>query len=241
MSVYSYDPGHRYRKRAAKRMMSMIMFILVFFTIFAAGYWFGGLASQRDIIVLKQEKDAAEKQYMQTQSEMTKMRSDVQTANMRLEQMQKNYKEVLGDGTMQELVEMVKRQLDEGIDSDRLRSVILSARPPQNCSKPESRRFIISTPVYNGPESNVTVKSGDITISGSGESVINSKDQSEAWYDPGKKVLIKFATNDGREEIKEGVLPLHHSVVIGSKEYRFTIAKGAQSFVKVTYDNCDYP
>ena len=241
MSVYSYDPGHRYRKRAAKRMTSIIMFFLVFFAIFAAGYWFGEFSSRRYIIVLKQEKEAAEEQYAQTQSEMTQMRSDVQTANMRLKQMQENYKEVLGDATMQELVEMVKKQLDEGIDSNRLRSVILSARPPQNCSKPESRRFIISTPVYSGPDSKVTVKSGIVTVMGSGESVKNSKNQSEAWYDPGKKVRIKFVLSDGREEVKEGVLPLHHSVIIGSKEYRFTIAKGAQSFVKVTYDNCDYP
>lgn len=241
MSVYSYDPGHRYRKRAAKRMSNILVFLLVFGTIFGLGYWFGGLVSQREIIVLKQERDAADEQYTQTQDEMTKMRSDVQTANMRLQRMQENYKEVLGDATMQELVEMVKKQLDEGIDSNRLRSVILSARPPQNCTKPESRRFIISTPVYSGPESKVTIKSGAITMMGSGESVKNDKDQPEAWYDPGKKVQIKFVMSDGREDVKEGVLPLHHSVVVGSKEYRFTIAKGAQSFAKVTYDHCDYP
>tara|TARA_B100001989_G_scaffold203326_1_gene151807 strand:+ start:1722 stop:2447 length:726 start_codon:yes stop_codon:yes gene_type:complete len=241
MGVYSYDPGNRYRKRAAQRMVNTIVFFIFFGFIFAVGYWFGGLSSQKDMIFLMQEKEAAEQQYAATEDEITKMRSDVQTANMRLRQMQENYKEVLGDGPMQELVELVKKQLDEGIDANRLRSVILSARPPQNCSKPESRRFIITTPVYNGPESKVSVKSGAIMISGSGESVKNVNNQPEAWYDPGKKVSIKFIMSDGSEETKEGVLPLHHSIVVGTKEYRFTIARGAQSFAKITYDFCDYP
>ena len=40
---------------------------------------------------------------------------------------------------------------------------------------------------------------------------------------------------------KAGIMPLHHSVVSGNREYRFTIEEGARSFAKVTFDSCDYP
>ena len=56
-----------------------------------------------------------------------------------------------------------------------------------------------------------------------------------------KSVAIAFKTKSGLVETKEGNLPIYHSLVVGDKEYRFSIEEGVQSFAKITFDHCDYP
>lgn len=241
MSVYVYNPSERYRRRAAKRMTSRIVVIIFLFAVFGLGYWLGGLSAQKSIIMLEQEKAVIDEQYQVAQNDMTRLRAEAQTANMRMQQLRTSYEEILPEGPMQELVTMLREQIDQGIDVERLKSIILSARPPQNCSTPESRRFVISTPVYKGPESKVSVESGVVIVSAKGQNVINNQNQPEAWFDPGKPVEVKFLTSDGQSKVKTGVLPIYHSVVVGAKEYRFTVVQGEKSFAKATFDHCDYP
>lgn len=240
MSIF-YDPGDRYRRRAVKRITSRIVVFCLLFITFGFGYWLGGLSSQKSIFMLQQEKLSADEQVVHMQEEMTKIRAEAQTSNIRLEQMRASYEEVLPEGPIQNLVGLLRKQLDEGIDEKRLESVILSARPPQNCTEAENKRFVIVTPIYKGPGSEISIESGVVVVTGKGMNVVNSKNAPEAWYDAGKPVEITFKTSEGKSEIKTGVLPLYHSVVAGAREYRFTIAAGEQSFAKVTYDSCDYP
>lgn len=240
MSIF-YDPGDRYRRRTAKKISGRIFFFLLLAGTFGIGYWFGGLSSQKSILMLQQEKIAADEQVTTMQNEMTQIRSEAQTSNIRLEQLRASYEEVLPEGPMQNLVALLRKQLDGGVDEKRLESVILSARPPQNCSKLDSKRFVIMTPISGTAESEISLQSGLIFLSGKGLSVVNQKNEAEAWYDPTKPVEVKFKTADGNVEIKKGTLPLQHSVITGGREYRFTIASGSQSFAKATYDSCDYP
>ena len=52
---------------------------------------------------------------------------------------------------------------------------------------------------------------------------------------------IIFTEIGGKQTFKQGLLPIQNSMVIGNKEYRFTIAAGERSFMSVTGDSCDYP
>ena len=45
----------------------------------------------------------------------------------------------------------------------------------------------------------------------------------------------------GKQTVKESLLPIQQSLVVGNKEYRFTVAAGERSFMSVTSDSCDYP
>jgi len=241
MSIYLHNPGDRYRRRAARRTVGFfsVVFFLAFF--FVCGYWVGGFSSSQKILSLRQERDVALQQHTELQNEITQIRAESQTANLRLEQLRANYEEILPDGELKNLVDLLRKQLDEGIDQKRLESVIRSARPPQNCSEPTNRSFVISTKAYKGPDSKITIDSGTISISGHGESVINPQGSAEAWFDPSKAVTIKFSSNEGQTEEKTDMLPFYYSMVVGNKEYRFTIAQGEQSSAKITYDYCDYP
>lgn len=237
---FFYDPGDRYRRRAVKKITNRIAVFILLVSTFSFGYWIGGLSSQKSIYILQQEKVASDQQVLLMQSELTQIRAQAQTSDIRLEQMRASYDEMIPQD-MQSLVDLMRKQLDEGLDIKRLESVILSARPPQNCSKAETKRMVIVTPIYKGPGSDISIESGLVVITGKGKNAVNTKNIPEAWYDAGKPVEISFKTEDGKTDVKSGVLPLYHSIIVGAREYRFTIAAGAQSFANVTYDSCDYP
>ncbi len=175
------------------------------------------------------------------QDEVTALRAEAQTAQVRLEQLRASYDELLSEGAMHDLLELLRQQLEKGVDPNRLRSVILSARPPQNCIDAKSKRFVVITPVYNGPQSIASIGKGAVSISGVGASAQNAQGQAEAWFDPGQPVTLTFRGRGSEEQVKQGMLPIYHSVVVDDKEYRFTITEGTKSFAKVTYDYCDYP
>lgn len=241
MSFSSYNPSDRYRQRSARRITSMLTFIFVFAVIFGMGFWAGGVRSQQDMYILKEEKRVLSEERDLVQADMTKMRAEAQTATVRLEQLRANYDELLGDGPMKNFVSLVRQQIDEGVDVKRLESVILSARPPQNCSNPQSKRFIVKTPVYKGPSSSAALPKNLVVITGTGKPAKNAQGKKEAWFDPGQPIDLTFDVKGQEVQKKKGVLPLYHSVVIEDKEYRFTLTAGDKSFVKVAYDYCDYP
>jgi hypothetical protein len=95
--------------------------------------------------------------------------------------------------------------------------------------------------VYNGPQGAVSFGNGVVTVAGEGAASVNPTGKAEAWYDPGKPVKITFTEIGGKQTVKEGLLPIQHSLVVGNKEYRFTVAAGERSFISVTSDSCDYP
>lgn len=240
MSFSSYNPNDRYRQRSARRTGSILTFVFIFGGIFGAGYWVGGMRSQQNMYILQEEKRILNEENTNAQDSMVELRAEAQTANVRLEQLRASYDELLSDGAMRDLVILVRKQIDQGVDVKRLESVILSARPPQNCSDPQSKRFVVTTPVYKGANSKASIRGG-ISVFGKGMASKNSKGNKEAWFDPGQSVEITFQSKDGKPMMKKGLLPMRYSMIVKDKEYRFTIISGAKSFAKVTFDYCDYP
>ncbi len=241
MTLSYYNPNDRYRQRAARRMTFFLGFGFVFALIFGFGFWMGGMRAQQNMYILQEEKRIISEERDKVQAEMTKMRAESQTAKVRLEQLRANYDELLGGGMMKDLVSLVRQQIDQGVDVKRLQSVILSARPPQNCSAPQTKRFVVDTPVYSGPSNRAVLPEEVVIVTANGASAQNAQGRKEAWFDPNQPVEISFKVKSGKTETKKGILPIYHTVVYGDKEYRFTIKTGDKSFVQVTYDNCDYP
>ncbi len=240
MNFSAYNPYDRYRQRSAARTTRSIASLFLFTFIFGGGFWVGGMRYQQNMYILQEEKRILSEASEQSQSDMIKLRAEAQTANIRLEQLRATYEELISEGAMRDIVELVRKQIDQGVDVQRLKSVILSARPPQNCSDPQSKRFVVSTPVYKGPSSAASINSV-ISIFGNGVSSKNEKGNKEAWFDPKQPIDITFKAKGIKPQKKKGLLPLHHSMIIKDKEYRFTVTEGAKSFAKVTFDHCDYP
>ncbi len=239
MSLNSYNPHRRYQERAAQRMagfLKLFAFIVVFSVL---GFWLGKQYGAEQLIVLKDSVETLEEERNEFQTQITELSASAQTANKRFEQLQEEVESILPEGPMQDLVTILREQLNKGTDPERLSFVIRSARPPTGCVDPDSKRFVVSTAANKGPQN--IVKIGDtVTITGVGVSAQNEDGNPESWYDPAKQVEITF-NNGTSTEVKEGVLPIRHSMVIGSREYRFSVETGARSFAKVVFDSCNYP
>lgn len=237
----SYNLNDRYRRRSHERMVAFIVVLAILFLSFGLGFWIGGQVGEQQNKSLKAQVEELRMEKDKLQATATELRAEAQTALTRYEQLQNTYEEVLPDGPMRELVLILKQQLDEGGDPARLSFLIRSARPPRNCTEPETKRFVVSTPAYQGPDSEITIADGALVIRGSGASAVNASGSAEAWYDPSKKVKIEFTGQGGVKEVKEGIMPINHSIVVGNREYRVSVSEGARSFAKVSFDSCDYP
>lgn len=240
MSLNSYNPHTRYKERAAQRMSSFLGVLAVIIMASLLGFWLGKQFGAANGIRLNDEVKTLTAERDELQGQVTELSATAQTANKRYEQLQEEVESILPAGPTQDLVTLVREQLKQGMDADRLAFVIRSARPPTGCTAPENKRFVIKTPTYNGPTSYASIADGQIKITGSGQSARNEKNLPEAWYDPSKSVSVTIL-NAGAQEVKQGILPLRYSTVIDDREYRFTIESGARSFAKVVYDSCSYP
>jgi hypothetical protein len=242
MSLGQYNPRSRYRERAIQRFNKAILFFIVMAACFGFGFFIGGQNAIVQNGTLKLEVEDMTTRLKTLQDELTAVRAEAQTATSRLEQLKTQYeKELPAEGSLRNIVEMVRQQIADGMSPDRLEFVLRSARPPRNCSDPATKRFIIRTPAYKGSDSVVTVGEGAVIISGTGVSSKTRDGQLESWFDPTQPVNLIFKTSNGETEKKSGTLPVQHSIIANGKEYRFTLAEGEKSFVKVTFDSCDYP
>lgn len=243
MTFSLYDPNDRYRRRAAKRTTNMVFLMIVAVVIYGFGVWTGTIKSRQNVYILQEEKRILSAELTEMQNEITALRANSQTANVRFEQLKASYEEIIsGDSPIKNLVNILKNQIEEGVDPERIESILLSAKPPQNCSDAYHKRFVVITPVYSGPTSSISIGNGDIIISATGESATTQNGKKQAWFDPGKPVDIMFKKKGEENPVsKKGVLPIYYSETLNNKQYRMTVSAGAKSFAKVTYDYCDAP
>lgn len=239
MTLGSYNPSARYRERAQQKMTNAISMLIVIVLSASVGFWMGKQFGVEKLGSLEKQVDTIIEERNTLQQNVTELRAEAQTANTRYEQIKAEYNAQIPEGPMQDLTRLVREQINQGMDPDRLAFFIKSARPPTGCTDPETKRFVVSTPNYSGPDSSVSVADGAIIITGKG--ISSTKDgKAEAWYDPAQNIDITFSAN-GQKEVKKGNLPIRHSVIAGGREYRFTIEEGAKSFAKVVFDSCAYP
>lgn len=242
MTLGRYNPRSRYRERAARRTHMMMLTLLGVAALIGFGFWAGRQHVAFQVESLKKEAQSARSDAKKMQDELVKVRAESQTANSRLEQLQSQYQQELPEqGPLRALVDLVRQQLAEGMPPERLAFLIKSARPPRNCTDPSSKRFMVKTPAYSGPDSAAAIGEGAVSISGIGSASRNKDGALEAWFDPSQQVTVSFKVSGGETEKKTAVLPFQHSLIASGREYRFTLSEGEKSFIKVTFDSCDYP
>lgn len=240
MTLNTYNPNNRYRNRAMQKLSNAASMIIVIGLSASVGFWMGKqYGAEKQISLADQVKELTNERNT-LQQNVTELRAEAQTANTRYEQIKAEYNAVLPEGPMQDLTRLVREQLTQGMAPERLSFVIKSARPPTDCTEPETKRFVVSTPTYTGPDSSVSVADGAVIITGKGGSAFNKDGKAEAWYDPSQAVSITFRAN-GQDEMKQSNFPIRHSIVVGNREYRFTLEEGSKSFAKVVFDSCAYP
>ena len=152
------------------------------------------------------------------------------------------FEKEIPEGATLEILELVRTRMEEGVDATRLINIITLVQNKSNCDEtPETKRFIVNTPIYSSPDNSISLGNGAVTVTGEGLSTLNAEGKPEAWYDPAKPVTITFTALGGKSDQISGELPIHKSLVFGANEYRFSILKGKQSFASISVTRCDFP
>ncbi len=236
-----YNTHNRYKNRNRSQLKRLVFILSFMAFLFFVGIWLGKSRATGELSFVDNQLKSKTAEINELQESLMQARADAQTAEARYTQLQNDVLEELPfDGPLRSLIDELRQRLEEGVNPERLSFAIRAARPPQNCTDAMIKRFVLSTPMYQGPDSQVEID-GNIFVSGEGVSAKNSNGEPEAWYNPAKPVTIKLTTKAGAVQTKKGALPFSDTIVVDDKEYRFTLSEGARSFVKVTYDHCDYP
>lgn len=241
----SYGLGLSEKKQARQRRARFFKFVLYIALLAGAGvygYYEGQANADRriadiegQVIVLTSENDRL--------NDQARAALDKQSAALaEARQWRDKFENEIPSGPTREILDLVQTRLSDGLEPDRLLSLITLAQNSQNCdAAPETKRFIVNTPIFSSPGNSISLGNGSITVTGNGKSVVNSEGKVEAWYDPEQPVEISFTQLGGQKEVLTGVLPLHKSVVFGANEYRFSILAGKQSFATISATRCDFP
>ncbi|MFQ5786295.1 MAG: hypothetical protein ACE5H8_15930 [Alphaproteobacteria bacterium] len=230
------------RRRTIARTARMVVLAALIILVGAVMYRIGLERSQQTLVSLSQAIDDLDRANTQMNDERKVLVKARAVAEARANEIEARYRREVLTGPAKELSVLVNRKLAEGVTPQRLAFVIGAARKERVCDgKAMTKRFMPETVLYSGPNSIVSFAENTITISGDGTSASDAAGKPEAWYDPAKPVTIRFTLIGGESFEVAGKLPLHHSVVLGDAEHRFSMVPGARGFINVIGDKCRYP
>lgn len=233
------------RRRQGRLLLMLLRWLFVAAIAVAAGYYAYDLGSE----LAREEVRAKEAQLAQVNAENAQLRTDITGLETALReerglvaQWRDRYQAEVPSPEDAELLQVIQERLSKGVPRERLAQVIALAQDRDSCEPlADTRRFVVQNPVYSGANDSVSYAENAIIVTATGESEVNAAGQPEAWFDPAKPVTVFFTRPGGETTSTVGVLPLHHAVVVGDLEYRFSVVAGSRSFAEVTGQSCVYP
>ena len=228
----------RLRRRQIRRLLLWVAAFAVLLMSYQLGKMHSNAVKTTDIHTIEELSTA--KSDMEKQ--VVSLKADLLTTQTKLDKLTQQYDADVGDKDLLALNQLIHDRLDNGVTMERLKQVIAATSNIRNCSAPDTKRFIISTgTAVKGSVGKVSFGSGLIVITGEGATEVNARGGHETWYDPKQPVDITIAVNGGETVHKQGIMPIHYSVIQGGAEYRLTIAPGGRSYAEATADQCAYP
>ena len=244
MPIATY--GERQRQRRWRRLgTNLIVAVLAVVVIFALGryaYNTGTDLARSDVVRLEQEIIALSDRQREMETENNELHGELAAEKMRVQDLRQLYERDVPTGAIKQLLKLSRQKLAEGVDIERLAFVVGAAENTRDCKgQPATRRFLVQTPIYQGANDSVNFAANTITVTASGISATDDAGNPEAWFDPALPITVQFAELGGGQSDVQGILPLHHSLVINDREHKFSIVAGARGFANVTGDECRYP
>ena len=245
MTLSGYG-GRLDRRRSNRWRMAMFRLLAYAAVMGAISYWAYSMGGERS----ENRNRALEQQMIGLQDENRRLRDETDAAVAarvaavdRASRYQRQYEQEVPQGQVREIMMAVRDRLEEGVDPERITFVVGAVQNETRCA-PDivSRRFIVQTPISAGANGSVSFANRAITVTGTGESSIDSSGNVAGWFDSAKPVSLSFAVPGGDSTAVKGLLPLHHAVVLNGKAHKFTVtAADTRGFVMVTEQVCDYP
>jgi len=206
-------------------------------------YKAGAIQAESEIRQLREETARLVNAVGEAEDRNVALTASARQAGLEAQEWRRRYERDVPQGPTRRLYALLVAQLERGVAEDRLAFLIDAAGADRSCAnKPVTRRFLVQTPISRDIGHSVSFADNAITVVGEGQSAVNAANQPEAWFDPAQPVAIQFSRLGGETSRATAILPLHHSVVLGDHEYRFTVTVGdSRGFVNVTADRCAFP
>ena len=234
------------RRQRRQRRLAALKWLLILAALLGAGalaYATGSELARLEVRDLNRQVAKLETRLSEAKDAQARLRAELAETREALESWQARYEAEVPEGQTAALLNLLRERLADGVSAERLRFVVAEAQERDSCTGgPETRRFLVRTPLAEGAADSVTFDDGRLTVTAAGASAQGSQGRPEAWFDPAKPLAVTITPVGGGGETVEGTLPLHHGLVVESQEHRFSFVQGARrGFVEVTWRRCDYP
>ena len=243
MTLGLHDPHDRRRRQFRRTVVRWLFGIGAIIAAGVATYQTGASLAEREIAELTQTVAKMDERAQALERENTELQAGLILSARRLKDAELAYRRDVPGGEVAAIMGRVREKLAAGVDRERLAFLIDSAGKARKCdNKPVTKRFVVRTPISRSANDSVSFAKNSITVTALGESARNPEGKVEAWFDPAQAIALRLTQLGGMTTVEKGKLPLHTSVIVKDKEYRYSVVAGQQrGFVEVTGDRCDYP
>ena len=242
MSFWIQEERSERRRRRRRGLIRWVFGLSLIGALAYYGYEAGNMLAESKLDGLNAEVARLEDTIVGLEHSLAKSQIALKAERRVAGEWERRFRENILEERMKDMLALVTAKLDAGIDEERLAFLINSASNPRACEgNAKTKRFLVQTPLFKGANDSVGFHDNTITVTALGESAVNEAGQREGWYDPAKPMTLRFTHIGGETGEKTGKLPLQHSLVVDDDEFRFSAVSGAQGFVKVTGDRCEYP
>ncbi|MFP6716204.1 MAG: hypothetical protein VCB82_01720 [Alphaproteobacteria bacterium] len=226
----------KFRWRQHKNKLRIVLWLTMSAVL---AYWAYSLAYDR----FSQLNHELQSKLDQAQTKNDSLRADAAKAEARANILQQKYAADAPYGATRQIMALVKERLESGVSPDRVAFLVAMAENDTECEyNTDTRRFLVQTSLTTGANSAISFSNDTITVTGWGLPSRDVNDNLQSWFDAAQKIKILFTLIGGKEYRADGKLPLHHTMVTGNIEHRFTIKTGeAKGFVVVTEQRCRFP
>lgn len=242
MTLGMYDTKSRRRRGMRWTLLKVLLVLMFMLGLGLFAYEGGSMLAQRAVVKLEKRVNELDGTVAALGRENAELKASLEAAEGSATEWQGRYEQEVPTGRSKEMFDLVQERLAAGVETDRLAFLIGAAENRKTCDAPvQTKRFFAQTPLYKGANDSVSFANERITITAEGTSAVNQAGDREGWFDPAKEITVRFTQLGGKTSEKTGALPLHHSIVIGDTEYRFTALAGDRGIVKVTGSSCPFP
>ncbi len=205
-------------------------------------YETGSRLAEREVARLQEQIADLSARIQQLEQDNLQLAEAARSAKGTVEVWQQRYRQDIPTGELKALYDTIREKLAGGVDTARLAFILKQASRKGDCNEAvESKRFYVKTPLYNGGNDTVGFANSAIVVTAQGSASVDGSGKQIVRYDPAQPVVVRFALLGGETSEASGLLPLHHAMVIGDEEYRFSVVAGEPGMVNVTAGRCPFP
>lgn len=202
----------------------------------------GSRLAEREVSRLEEKIVELNQSIVQLEQTNLQLAEAERSAKGKVEVWQQRYRDEIPSGELKRLYDLTREKLAGGVDSARLAFILAQASQRDDCAETiETKRFYVKTPRYDGGNDAVGFADSSIVVTAQGASTVDGSGNQLVRYDPAQPVVVSFARLGGETSEATGMLPLHHALVVGDKEFRFSVVAGEPGMVRVTAGRCPFP